>query len=190
MSYTYDYPQASPCSNIVIYTRSGNDVALLTTDRHPSVGAGRSISSGGFDEVKDVFHKAGQMQDGCADTYREMWEELGEALKTILPYDDFKSRVEYLWDGMVATPTHPIVHKIVTRMLEVTQDEMDAIMALPPTTEQVGKKLEHFALNPDPAVPVNTQIVEKALTGFKYPHEVEVAKMWFAKMERQAKISP
>lgn len=192
--YTYDYPQASPCSNVLIYTRSGNEVSMLVTERDPSVGAGRSLGAGGFDEVKGVlkavqddFKKAGQMFDGVAETYREMWEELGEDIKTIIPYEDFKRRVEYLWDGLVPRKNYPLVEKVVMRTLEVTQDEMDAIMALPPTQEQIGKKLERFTLNDDGNVPANSQIVEQVLTGFKYPHEVEAAKMWFERQEQRAK---
>lgn len=187
MPYTYDYPQASPCSAIVIYTRSGNQVSMLTTVRDASVGEGRSLGAGGFDEVKNAFNRAGEMIDGREETYREMWEELGEGLKQIIPYADFAARVEYLWDGMIPNKKHPLVEKVVFRTLEVTQAEMDAIVALPPTSEQKGKKLETFTLNDDRSMPVNTQVVEQALTGFKYAHEVEAAKMWFARMERRAK---
>ncbi len=187
MSYTYDFPQASPCSCVLIYTRDGNDVTLLTTVRDSSVGEGRSLSAGGFDEVKDAFNRAGEMIDGCEETYREMWEELGEDLKDIIPYADFKARVEYLWDGLIPNAKHPLVEKVVFRTLEVSQAEMDAIMALPSTSEQVGKKLERFTLNDDSSVPVNSQLVEKALTGFKYPQEVKAAKMWYEREEQAAK---
>lgn len=187
MPYTYDYPQASPCSAIVIYTRRGNEVFMLTTVRDASVGEGRSLGAGGFDEVKDAFNRAGEMIDGRQETYREMWEELGEGLKQIIPYESFKSRVQYLWDGLIPSKKHPLVEKVVFRTLEVTQAEMYAILSLPPTSEQKGKKLELFTINDDPNVPVNSQVVQQALIGFKYAHEVEAAKMWFEKLEEKAK---
>jgi len=187
MPYTYEWPQTSPCSNIIIYTRDGNDVSILTTERDASVGTGRSLSAGGFDEVKDAFGRAGEMIDGVGETYREMWEELGEEIKTILPYEEFKKNVEYLWDGMVPNARHPLVEKVVFRAIKVTQEQMDAIMALPSTSEQIGKKIEHFTLNDDPDEPVNSQIIEQALTGFKYPHEVKSAQMWFEREEQDAK---
>jgi len=189
MSYIYEFPQASPCSCIVIYTRNGNEVSMLSTVRDASVGVGRSLSAGGFDEVQNAFHRAGQMIDGIEETYREMWEELGIGLQQIIPYEDFKKRVEYLWDGLIPKEQHPLVEKVVFRTLEVTQEEMDAIMALPPTSEQKGKKLETFTLNDDRDVPVNSQIIGQVLTGFKYPHEVEAARMWFEKMEQKAKAA-
>lgn len=202
MTYTYEWPQASPCSNVILYTltpflKAGEEdqtmVSMLVTKRDASVGEGRSLSAGGFDEVKDTFNRAGEMIDGCEETYREMCEELGEEIKTIIPYDDFKRRVEYLWDGMVPKEQaegedFPLVEKVVFRALEITQDQMRAIMALPDTAEQKGKMEEHFVLNDDKAEPVNSQIVEKALTGFKYQHEVEAAKMLYEKLERHAKL--
>ncbi|MEC7028784.1 MAG: hypothetical protein VXW91_03850 [Pseudomonadota bacterium] len=187
MSYTYEWPQASPCSNIILYTLKGNQLRILVTDRDQSVGIGKSLSAGGFDEVKDAFHRAGEMIDGRAETYREMHEELGEGIKEILPYDDFKRRVYYLWDGLIANAKHPLVEKVVMRAMQVTEAEMSAIMALPSTSEQVGKEIKLFTLNDDPTRPVDTQIVDHMLTGFKYPHEIEAAKMLYERLESAVK---
>lgn len=187
MSYTYDWAQASPCSNIILYTLHGNQLRVLITDRDKSVGEGKSLSAGGFDDVKNAFYRAGEMIDGREETYREMFEELGEAIKEILPYEDFKHRVYYLWDGMIANAKHPNVEKVVMRAMQVTEAEMAAIMKLPPTSEQAGKEIKLFELNDDPAVPVDTQIVDHMLTGFKYPHEVEAAKMLYERLETKVK---
>jgi hypothetical protein len=190
MSYEYEWPQASPCSNIILYTSNGDRLSLMVTFRDESVGAGKSLSAGGFDEVADALSQpAGTMIDGRAETYREMYEELGEELKTILPYESFLARVQYLWDGMVPNANSPLVEKVVMRTLELSPNEMRAIMALPRTEEQAGKMLVDFNLNADPAKATDTSQIDAALTGFRYPHEVEAARMWFTAQEQKAKDS-
>lgn len=192
MSYTYEFPQASPCSNIQIYTRRGNTVRLLITDRAAIVGAGKSLSAGGFDEVKDAFGRAGEMIDGTEETYREMWEELGEGMKEIIPLDDFKRRVEYLWDGMVPKETYPLVEKVVMRALEVTEAEMSAIMALPSTEEQVGKMIEMFTLDSDKSLDAPSTdftSLSEHFDAFKYPHEVTAAQILLQRLETRARIA-
>jgi hypothetical protein len=190
MTFTYDFPQASPCSNISLYTKNGNTVRLLITDRDASVGKGKSLSAGGFDEVKDAFGRAGEMIDGIEETYREMHEELGEEIKEIIPYEDFKARVQYLWDGMVPTSKHPLVEKVVMRYMEVSEAEMDAIMALPSTSEQVGKKLIELELNDDAqAASTDFTSLSDDFNGFKYPHEVVAAQMLLQRLETQARAS-
>lgn len=184
MSFTYDYAQASPCSNILIYTRSGYDVALLTQKRTAVVGTGRALSAGGFDEVKDMFNEYGKIQEGDAETYREMHEELGEEIKTIIPYDDYHERVAYVWDFSRRIRDTQFVEKVVTRSLEVTQGEMDAILALGNTSEQNGKVLEHFNLKQTTDGEIREQLKD-----FRYPHEVEGAVRWFHQMKRSAGIA-
>ena len=194
MSYTYDFPQASPCSVVLIYTRDDDKLTLLTTKRANIVGPGRSLSAGGFDEVKDTFDKlnnkfnvkAGELVDGLAETYREMHEELSEGFKAIISYEEFEKRAEYLWDGMVPTEEFPVVHKVVARTLEVSKAEMEAIMALPSTSEQIGKKLEHFDLNFEKDQKVDTSAIFNALTGFKYDHEVQLAAKWYKREQLRA----
>ncbi len=224
MTYTYQYLQASPCSNLSIYTKQGNTVRMLITERDKSVGVGKSLGAGGFDEVKDAlgeaeekietlkgkaasegkpldaafrlqfqslweeFGRAGEMIDGVQETYREMFEELGEEMKTILPYEDFKARVQYLWDGMVPTPKYPLVEKVVMRAIEVSEAEMDALMALPSTTEQRGKYIEEFTLNDERgAAPTDFASKSKYFAEFKYRHEVTAAAMLLGRLETQAK---
>ena len=182
MTYTYKWPMTAPCSAVLIYTRSGSELKLLTTQRHESVGAGRGLSAGGFYEVKDMFNAAGKMQDGRAETYREMFEELGEGIKQILPYDAFAARVRHLWDGMVASDDPAVIHNVTFRMLEVSATEMAAIMALPPTDEQTGKTLEIFQIDSS----TDDELIARRLADFKYGHEVEAAKMWYARMIQPA----
>ena len=197
---------------------------MLITERDSSVGVGKSLGAGGFDEVKDAFGeagkkiaamietaakdskpldanfrvkfqslweefgRAGEMIDGVQETYREMHEELGEEIKTILPYEEFKARVQYLWDGMVPTAKYPLVEKVVMRAIEVSEAEMDAIMALPSTTEQRGKYIEEFTLNDDRgAASTDFSTKSKYFAEFKYGHEVTAATMLLGRLEAQAK---
>lgn len=174
MPYQYEWPMAAPCSAILIYTRSGNEVRLLTTHRDASVGTGRSLSAGGFYEVKDMFNKTGKIQDGDAEIYREMVEELGEQIKTIIPYEDFEKRVTYVWDCMVTSPDPQIVHNVIFKALEISPAEMEKIMALPRTDEQTGKTIEKFMLNEKESA----ESVLARLADFKYPHEAQATVRW------------
>lgn len=180
MTYTYKWPMAAPCSAILIYTRSGSELTLLTTHRAPAVGVGRCLSAGGFYEVKDMFNTVGKMQDGRAETYREMVEELGEEINTIIPYEVFAGRVRHLWDGMVTSHDPAIIYNGTFRTLEVSAAEMAAIMVLPPTEEQIGKTLEVFQIDSS----TDDELIARRLADFKYGHEVEAAKMWYAQMAR------
>lgn len=182
--FVYSYPQASPCAALLIYCGGAGGFDLLTTTRAPHMGGGRCLSAGGFYEVKDMFNEAGKFREGHAELYREAFEELGEGFKEIIPYDNFCDRVEYLWDGMRRLGESYNVHNIIWKILSVTREELDAIMALPPTEEQVGKTIEHFRTNGDSHVPVSDQVVRARLADFHYDIEVEAAAMFFRKMEK------
>ncbi|HEY8963751.1 MAG TPA: hypothetical protein VIN59_04730, partial [Alphaproteobacteria bacterium] len=180
MSYTYDWPQASPCSNILIYTREGSILNLLTTQRTSKVGIGRALSAGGFNEVKDMFNEVGKISEGDAETYREMHEELGEAIKQIIPYEDFHERQEYVWDFMRRVRDTIGVESVITRSLEVSQAEMDAILALSSTEEQNGKVIERFDL-----AKTTEDSIRARLSDFHYAHEAEATVRWFKKLQKK-----
>jgi len=170
--FCYEYPQASPCAALVGYTLKGNELSILTTFRAASVGSGRSLTAGGFYEVKDMFTVPDKLQDGDAELYREMHEELSDEIKTLIPYEDFAARSEYLWNGMRRIGTGGSVHAITQKSLRLSEREKDAILAMPDTSEQVGKKMETFLLGAyKDAAEAETAIRER-LADFKYPVEV------------------
>ncbi len=148
MTYSYEFAQASPCRAVVGYTLQGNKFDLLTTFCDASVDGGRSNMAGGFDEIgKFLQQPANTIMDGDEELYRECKEELGDEFENIIPYADFHERVEALWDGKRRVGDSQIVHAITQKSLRLTQQEMDAIAALPSTAERIGFKVESFMLD-------------------------------------------
>jgi len=194
--FSYAFPQASPCGAVLIYCRTDpHNVTLLTSTRaHFEKGDDgsekRNHAAGGFYEVKDMFTEVSKVQDGDAEIYREMTEELGEGIADIIPYKDFVKRRKYLWDGMTRVRDTMNVHMEVQKTLEVTPAELDKILRLPPTKERSGFKLEDFDIDdsdynnghPD-------SYIRERLVDFLYPSEVDMAVKWFHELEDAAKIS-
>lgn len=193
--YIYDWPQASPCSAVLIYCRTSRDtVTLLTSLRsrfeEDAPVDKRNHASGGFYEVKDMFTEVSKVQDGDAELYREMTEELGKGIADIIPYDDFVKRRKYLWDGMARVRDTHIVHMQVHKTLEVTQAELDQILALPPTKERYGFKVEEFNLDESDLNSGHPDsYVRERLADFLYPTEVDMAVKWYRDLEQDAKIN-
>lgn len=187
ITYHYVFPQASPCGALLAYKQNGNALTLITTIRDASVGVGRSVTAGGFWEVKPMLAKpADTMQDGSAELYREFHEELGEGVKDIIPYEDFADRVEYLWDGMARKGVGLGVHAIVQKTLRLTDAEFDAIMATPETSEQRGKVAETFLLHAYNSAAAAEADIRARLSDFKYAEEVDAVVRWYNKKSRDA----
>lgn len=184
--FTYHFPQGSPCGAVFAYKKEGDAVTLITTVRATHVGPGRSATAGGFWEVGSMLPKdVDTMQDGTAEIYREMHEELGEDIKTILPYDVFASRVEHLWDGMIRKRGN-IVHAVTQKMIELTPDEFDKIIALPKTDEQRGIKCETFLTRHYKDAAEAERDVQKRLSDFRNADELAGAVRWFQKLDTRA----
>ncbi len=182
--FCYDFPQGSPCANIILYTQDtdskGTRLTIMTTIRAPHVGAGRALSAGGFYEVKDMFNEVGKVQNGLKELYRECYEELGEEFKTIIPYEDFERRAQYLWSGMHRIRDTQLVHNILSMTMQISHEEMDAIVALPDTEEQIGKVLETFTLEYDGSTTSEEAVMER-FADFYHPMEKTVSAMFLAK---------
>lgn len=182
--FCYEYPQASPCGALILYTLDGDKLDVLTTQRAECVGTGRSVAAGGFWEVKHALAVPDITIDGSEELYREFHEELGEEIKTIIPYEQFLQRVEPIWDGMRHIGNGLGVHAITQKSMRVSVSEMAAICALPDTAEQVGKKIESFLLGAfNNAAEAATHIRER-LHDFRYPVEVEGVVKLYDRLER------
>lgn len=191
--FQYEYPQASPCGAVLIYCKTGhNKLSLITSVRSDFEGAHkagrRNQAAGGFYEVGEMFNQVSKVQDGDAELYREMMEELGEDIVDIISYEDFKKRREYLWDGMTRVGNTQFVHMQVHKTLEVTKDEFFKILALPPTEERAGFKVEAFEYEDNHYLAEKPEdYVRDRLKDFLYPVEVDMAVRWFKKIESKAK---
>ena len=196
MTYTYDFPQASPCGATLLYTIKDNKLTLLTTRRSNAVddGGKRSLSAGGFAEVKDMISgktkAAGEsltrilgalksdfsqeqlrITDHRQELYREMWEELGKEIKTLIPYQTFIDRSEIMADLNKHTKGN-LVYTARMYAMEISEEVMDQIVALPNTSEQVGKVLETFDLD----LYVNAEkVITERLSDFANADEVIAA---------------
>jgi hypothetical protein len=182
MTHTYEYPQSSGCSSLILYTRDGDFADMLTTQRDVSVGVGRALSAGGFDEVKKMFKTVNRKRPGARDTYREAYEELGKPFKTIVPYKYFLKNAEVVDDINSRMGNTHIVHKVIFRSLLISSAQMNSIIDLPPTEEQKGKLTERFCLHARSGPVATPPEIRQRLAGFKYPHEVAAAVKWHNKM--------
>lgn len=191
--FQYEYPQASPCGAVLIYCKSGyNKLSMITSVRSdfegPHKAGKRNHAAGGFYEVRGMFTQAAKVQDGDAEIYREMVEELGEGIIDIIPYAAFQKRREYLWDGMARIGNTQFVHMQVHKSLEVTKDEFFKILSLPPTDERAGFKVESFEMEDNHYLAGHPDsYVRDRLKDFLYPVEVDMAVRWFRKLEDKAR---
>lgn len=183
-AYKYAWPQVSSCSSIMLYTLENDTAELLVTERDPSVGEGQCLSAGGFDEVKDVLKRPNKKRAGRAETYREMFEELGEAIKTIIPYKWYARNVQYVDDILRHIGTGQAAHKDIFRSLQISKAQMDAIMELPPTKEQKGKIKLKFNLNAAKGPVMTNEQIRTLMWRFKYEVEVVAALKWHHKLVR------
>lgn len=184
--YTYEYPQGSPCGAVLLYTQKGAEVTLLTTIRDAIVGEGRSLSGGGFYNMKDIFMMKGYTRPGSRELYREMYEELGDPVKHIVPYRQFLRDAEIVWDGEWHLPGTQSVHSIIQKSLKITDAQMSAILKLPRTAEQKGKALETFNLKAN----LSGTDIRNRIADFRYPVERDGVVRWYRKMQKKAGIKP
>lgn len=190
MSYTYSFPCAFACGGTLLYTeprRNPVHVNLLVTVRGSQsdegtvlAGAGLEGFTGGFYKVAEMLNQpAGTLREGDYDRYREVVEELGEAaMERILPYAEYLKRAEYVWDGMTSKGGG-IVHSAVFKAVKLTEAEMEAAMALPPTNETVGKRLLSFTRHmPHPDSQSDADL---GIDRFFNPDEKQAVRSWLAK---------
>ena len=180
--YVYDFPQASPCGAVLIYSVDDTHVHMLTTKRAQKMGGKRSLSAGGFYEVIEMLPmKDGEFRDGRIDIYREMIEELGEEMKDIIPEDVFLKNASYICDLMIRGHGNTVRHA-TTHGLQVSKDVLDKILQLSNTEEQVGKVIETLPLSAD-KTPQET--IAERLHDFQYNEEVFAAKRWYANLVKK-----
>jgi hypothetical protein len=187
LTWNYDYPQGMPCGAVMLYTQKDDNVILLTTIRDASVGEGRSLSGGGFYNMRDIFMMKGYNRPGSRELYREMCEELGGEepelqipFKKIVPYRDFLRNAEIVWDGAWHVPGTQFVHSIIQKSLKISDDQMRAILKLPRTKEQKGKVLETFNLKAN----ISGTEIRGRLSDFRYPVEQQGAVRWIRQRQR------
>lgn len=190
MSYSYAFPCAFACGGTLLYTeprRNPFHVNLLVTirgaesdDKTVLEGAGQEGFTGGFYKVADMLSQpAGTLREGDFDRYREVVEELGDpAMEAILPYAEYLKRAEYVWDGMTSKG-NGIVHNAVFKAVKLTEDEMAATLALPPTRETSAKRLLSFTRHmPHPDSQSDADL---GIDRFFNPDERQAARAWLAK---------
>ena len=110
--------------------------------------------------------------------------ELGEEIKTMIPYEQFVQRVEPIWEGMRRIGNSLGVHTVIQKSMRVSTHEMAAICALPDTTEQVGKKIESFLLGAFKNAAEAGAHIRERLSDFRYPIEVEAVVKLYDRLER------
>lgn len=185
--FMYQYVQGSPCGALVGYTQHGDELTIMTTFRAAHMGGGRSLMAGGFWEpVKMLPLPPETTRDGDVELYREGFEELGEDMKTLIPYEAFHDRAEHVWDGMVRKGTGLGVHVVVQKSIELTDQEFVAIMNMPPTDEQIGKKPETFLLRSFQSAADAESHIRDRLSDFKYPEEVDAVVRLYNKKNKEA----
>lgn len=181
--HVYDFPQAASCGAVILYTKNGNTLRLLTTKRAEAMGGGRSLSAGGFYEVKEMFNApVGQVRDGKKDVYREMYEELGEEIKALIPYSAFEKRGEFISEGLV-NKGNGFVNRPAWYALKITEKQMEKVIALSQTNEQVGKVIEEFEITKSP----KDGYIQDRLSDFLNPEEIYAAQKWYTKMNQKHK---
>lgn len=185
--FVYNFVQGSPCGALVGYKQTGDELTIMTTFRAAHMGGGRSLMAGGFWEPKEMLSLAPETaRDGDVDLYREGFEELGEDLKSLIPYENFHERTEYVWDGMVRKGNGLGVNVIVQKAIRLTDQEFTAIMEMPPTSEQVGKKAETFLLRSYNDAAAAEKDIRACLSDFKYPEEVAAVVRLYNKKNKEA----
>ena len=134
-----NYKLAAGGAGLIVFTRTENGaVKVLLSQRDASVGEGLGITGGGFLNL-DEFNQqpAGNILPLTHEAYREGVEE-NPGLEKIINRDDFAARARHLTSFAVRTTDQHGIHIVCYYGLELSQDEFNAVQALPPSEEREG----------------------------------------------------
>lgn len=112
--------------------------------------------------------------------YDNIYEDLGDDLRAVLTPEQFAGLADLVWNRMVYKDGIG-VNAVVQKAIRLSDAEFDAILAMPNTEEQVGKKVETFLTRHYNSAADAEADIRTRLADFKYPEEVNAVVRWYNK---------
>lgn len=134
------YKMAAPGAGMIAYCREApRQVTVLLSQRSEKVGAGLGITGGGYLNCDEFMNQPPESRLlFSAEAYRESVEE-NPGFEKIFSEQGFMRRARQLTAFAVRKDDHHGIHAVCYFGLELTYEEYDEVLALPPGDERVGE---------------------------------------------------